>query len=161
MRHALIPRGIVNGMIGAAVVAAWFFMLDLANGRPLYTPAALGSALFLNAQSEAEIRMTFGVIAGFTALHVAMFCALGVLLVGVADYLERKPSRILMVGMAAIVLDGVMVPTLALTAAWVLGALGIWAVVVANILSVGAMVLHAWRTHPVLRDRLEHAPVDV
>jgi hypothetical protein len=159
--HPRLVEGVVNGLIGAAIVAAWFFVVDLVNGRPLYTPAAVGSALFLGAQSETEVRMTLGVIAGFTVVHVALFSALGVLLVGVADYLERKPSRVLMVVMAAVVLDGVMVPTLALTAGWVLGALGIWEVVVANLLAVVAMVWHAWRTHPALRDRLEHAHVDV
>jgi hypothetical protein len=39
--------GIPAGVLGAAVVAVLPLAVDLAAGRPLWTPAALGSALFL------------------------------------------------------------------------------------------------------------------
>ena len=39
-------EGISAGILGAAVIAIWFFVLDVFNGRPLYTPSTLGSALF-------------------------------------------------------------------------------------------------------------------
>ena len=41
----VIREGVAAGLIGAAVVALWFLVLDSVVGRPLYTPAALGSAL--------------------------------------------------------------------------------------------------------------------
>jgi len=42
----LYQEGIVAGLIGAATVAIWFFIADAINGRPLYTPTVLGTALF-------------------------------------------------------------------------------------------------------------------
>jgi hypothetical protein len=157
----LLARGIVNGLIGAAVVAAWFFILDLAGGRPFHTPAALGSALFFGAQSEAEMRTSVGVIAGYTAVHIALFAAAGVLLVAIADYLERVPSRVLLVVLFIIVLEAVVLATAALAAAWVLGSLGLWTIVAANLLAAIAMGWHVWRTHPDLRVQLPRSAVDV
>ena len=38
--------GVIAGVIGATVIAVWFFIVDLVQGRPLYTPTVLGTALF-------------------------------------------------------------------------------------------------------------------
>lgn len=43
--HAL-REGVTVGLIGAAIVMLWFFLVDLAAGAPLRTPALLGAALF-------------------------------------------------------------------------------------------------------------------
>src|SRR5262245_14707851 len=42
----LYQDGIVAGVIGAAAIALWFLIVDTFNGRPLYTPTVLGTALF-------------------------------------------------------------------------------------------------------------------
>ena len=40
-------QGIVAGVLGAATIAVWFFLVDVLSGRPLfYTPNVLGTALF-------------------------------------------------------------------------------------------------------------------
>lgn len=39
-------EGIVAGLTGAATLAVWFLLLDSLDGRPFYTPSALGTALF-------------------------------------------------------------------------------------------------------------------
>ena len=157
----LLTRGIANGLIGAAVVAVWFFLMDSAAGRPLHTPAALGSALFLGAQNAHEIQFSLGVIAAYSVVHIVLFTVMGVLFVAAADYLERVPSRVLLVALGAIVVEGTVLPVLALEAAWVLGSLGLWTILVANVLSVSAMAWHVMRTHPALRQLLAHSKVDV
>src|SRR5882762_1407241 len=58
--HPLLAQGLVTGLIGAGVVALWFFALDLAAGHPLRTPAALGAALLFGASNVAAIDMNFG-----------------------------------------------------------------------------------------------------
>ena len=73
----------------------------------------------------------------------------------------RVVVAVLLVGLAAIVLNAAILASLALTAEWTMGSLGIWAIVIANLLAVVAMGWQTWRAHPVLRQRLEHAPVDV
>ncbi|HXF96176.1 MAG TPA: hypothetical protein VNI61_08765 [Gemmatimonadales bacterium] len=158
--HPLWVEGAMTGLIGAGVVAVWFLGLDLAEGRPFRTPAALGSALFLGAQGPVEVRSTLGVVAGYTVVHVAAFAALGVGLVWLARQIERAPQLVLLIALAGIVLEALTVPVLALVAEWVLGALGWWSVAVGNVLAVAAMGWRIWRGHPELR-RVLQRPVEV
>ena len=39
-------RGAAAGLLGAAMLAGWFFVLDFGRGQPLFTPTVLGTALF-------------------------------------------------------------------------------------------------------------------
>jgi hypothetical protein len=47
----VLREGFWAGCIGAGAVAAWFFVIDLINGRPFFTPAMLGSAVFWGASN--------------------------------------------------------------------------------------------------------------
>ena len=51
---SLFEDGILTGMIGAAVVAIWFLILDTARGQMFFTPSLLGSVIFLG-QSPDQI----------------------------------------------------------------------------------------------------------
>jgi hypothetical protein len=157
----LLVRGLITGLLGAAAVAAWFFLLDVIAARPFFTPAALGSALFFGAQSETEVSMSAGVIAGYTVLHAALFFGAGLLFVKVADYLEQRPQRVLLVLLTAILLEALLLATIAVYAEWILGALGIWAITVANGLAILVMAWQAWRTHPALRQQLPRTAPDI
>jgi hypothetical protein len=159
--HPLIQQGLMTGLIGAGVVALWFLVIDIIGGRPLHTPAALGSALFLGAQSETEIRMSIGLIAGYTMAHVAVFIAAGSAMAAAAAYLERRPSRALIVGLAFIVIEAVITSAVLLGAEWVMGSVGLWAITGANLLAVAAMGVYVMRAHRTLPERLRHATVDV
>ena len=159
--HPLLSRGIVTGLIGAATVAIWFFLLDLANGRALYTPAALGSVFLLGSPQGGDIHVNLGVIAAYTVAHTAAFIMAGIILVAVAEMVERTPQFLAIAGMFCILLEVLVVATLALGAEWALGTIGLWAVVIGNVLAVTAMGWNIWRTHPVLRRRLLHEPFQV
>src|SRR2546422_2576203 len=159
--HPLLARGLVTGLIGAGFVAVWFFLLDVAAGHPLRTPAALGAALLFGASNVGEIQPNLGVVAAYTVVHGASFAVTGTLFVAVAEQIERAPAFVLLAGMAAIVLEAVAVAALALGAQWVLGTLGTWSVLVANVLAGTAMGGDGWGTHPVLRHRLNHQTIRV
>ena len=156
--HPALLRGVVNGLIGAAVVAAWFFVLDVARGAPFHTPAALGSALLLGAAGPGEIVVTFGVIAVYTVVHIAAFVIGGILFVALAEQVERVPAMALLVLLTAILLEGLVLATIGVGAQWVLGTVGWWPVAVANVLAVLAMGWQVWRTHPLLQRRLLEHP---
>ena len=156
--HPALLRGVVNGLIGAAVVAAWFFVLDVARGAPFHTPAALGSALLLGAAGPGEIVVTFGVIAVYTVVHIAAFVIGGILFVALAEQVERVPAMALLVLLTAILLEGLVLATIGVGAQWVLGTVGWWSVAVANVLAVLAMGWQVWRTHPMLQRRLLERP---
>ena len=158
--HPLLTQGLITGLVGAGVVALWFFALDVAAGHALRTPAALGAALLFGASNVAAIDVSFGLVAAYSVVHVAAFVMAGVLFVAIAEQIERTPALILVALMGMIVLDAVVGATLALGAQWVLGTLGVWSVLVANVLAVCAMGWYVWATHPLLRRRL-HEEVQV
>src|SRR5436190_1199130 len=120
--HPLLTQGVITGLVGAGVVALWFFALDVAAGHPLRTPAALGAALLFGASNVAAIDITFGLVAAYIVVHVAAFVMAGALFVAIAEQIERTPALMLVALMAMIVLDAVVGATLALGAQWVLRA---------------------------------------
>ncbi len=87
--HAL-REGITVGLIGAAIVMLWFFIVDLAAGVPLRTPALLGAALFDGARHADAVTPTARLVVSYTALHLAGFVALGVGVAGLFALAERE-----------------------------------------------------------------------
>jgi hypothetical protein len=158
--HPQLARGLVTGLWGAAATAVWFLLLDVASGRPFHTPAALGSVLLFGASNMSAVDVNLGVVAAYTVLHLVAFGFAGVIFVLIAERVERSPSLLLLAVMTAIVLDGIMLAGLALVAQWVLGALGVWSVVIANVIAVAAMGLYVWWTHPTLRHELRTTVVE-
>jgi hypothetical protein len=155
--HPLLVRGLITGLVGAGSVALWLLVLDIARGRPFYTPAALGSLLFLDASSPAAVRVDVGVIAAYTAVHFAAFAAVGIALEWSAVRIERTPGMWLMALLTLIMLEGLFIGTVGSLSGWVLGALGIWAIGVANVAAVAAMGAWLWKSHPRLRQPLDAA----
>ena len=147
----LLTRGLVTGLYGAVAVAVWFFLLDQSEGHPFRTPAALGSALMLGASRIEAMEVSFRVVATYTLVHIVAFAAAGTAFVAIAEQVERSSSLVLLTIPVAIALEAVVVTALALRADWVLGAIGVWSVLVANLLAVVAMGWYVWRTHPMLR----------
>src|SRR5205814_4058230 len=64
--HPMLADGLLTGSIGAAAIALWFLVIDALAGRPLFTPAALGSAILLGAQSSSEVQLSVGIVVAYT-----------------------------------------------------------------------------------------------
>jgi len=97
--HAL-REGIMVGLIGAAIVMLWFFIVDMAADAPLRTPALLGAALFDGARAEA-VSPTARLVVGYTAVHLAGFIALGLGVAGLfalAEHEKRVLALIFILG---------------------------------------------------------------
>ena len=151
--HPAIAEGITVGLLGAATVAAWFFLIDVAAGRPFHTPAALGSAVFLGATGREAISLTPGIVLAYSVLHVTAFLFAGLGFVLLARTVERAPSLIHLAVLGAILLEAITFSMLVGFGEWVLGAVSIWAIGIANLLAIGTMGGWIWRTHPELRER--------
>ena len=158
--HALITEGLVTGAIGAGAIALWFLILDAAEGRPLFTPAALGSAVLLGAESPADVRMTAGIVGAYTIVHILAFFAVGIAVAWGARQLERTPAMWLVALLAVIMLEGLFLGIMTSLAMWVLGAIGLWAIVIGNLVAVAAMGYRTWATRPELRARFAHVPAE-
>ena len=148
-------RGAVAGLLGAAVVAAWFFILDVVAGRPFQTPAALGSALLFG---KTTVEWSARTMVGYSVFHFVSFVLAGVLFVAITERLERRPSFILFAVLFVILGEALAVATLASFAQWGLGSVGVWSVTVANLLSIVVMCWYIWATHPTIRHISEEPP---
>ena len=157
--YPLGVKGLVTGIVGAGAVALCFLVLDIVRGRPFYTPAALGSLIFLGATSPTEVHVGVAVIAAYTLVHLALFVGMGIVLEWSAARLERVPGMWLVALLAFITLEALFIGTLGPLSGWVLGDLGYWAVSVANLVAVAAMGSWVWVTHPRLRHELIDRPV--
>lgn len=154
--HPFLARAVSTGLVGAAAVALWFFLLDLVARQPFFTPAALGSALFLDAD-PGSMRIGFGVVALYTTVHLLAFLAAGAAFTWAAEQIERRPALWLILILAFIVLEAVFVPVAGLAGGWLMGTLTWWAVGVGNLLAVAVMGWWTWRSRPELRRRLGEA----
>jgi peptidoglycan/LPS O-acetylase OafA/YrhL len=153
-----LTEGIGIGVLGGASVATWFLILDVITRRPLFTPAALGSTLFYGAQSAGEVHRDFPTIAAYTLLHFAVFIGLGMLFVWTVEKVRSRPQQWLIALLGFILLDGLFAGTVAMFGVWVLESIGMWAVVIGNVIAIAVMVGATWATHPELR-QLVHKPV--
>src|SRR5437870_3627508 len=76
----LYQEGIVAGILGAAMIAVWFLILDSLNGRPLYTPTVIGTALFRGGQgldSPETLPVSFDMVLVVTWVHGVVFAVIG------------------------------------------------------------------------------------
>ena len=160
-RYPRLERGVVTGLVGAAAVAAYFVAIDVLRGQPLFTPAALGSLVFLGADGPGDVHINVGVVAAYTALHLLLFAAVGIAFEAALDALHRAPAFWLVALMAFIILEGVFLGVAAVVGVWVLGAAGWWQTALANLLAVGAMGVWAWRSHPALRQALADPQLEI
>ncbi|MEX2223459.1 MAG: hypothetical protein WEG40_16850 [Candidatus Rokuibacteriota bacterium] len=86
----VLPEGITVGLIGAAIVMLWFFIVDLAAGVPLRTPALLGAVLFDGVQDTTAVTPTARLVAGYTAVHLGGFMVFGLGVAGLFALAERE-----------------------------------------------------------------------
>ena len=90
--RSVLREGIVAGLIGAAVVAIWFFVFDLLRGRPFLTPTLLGSFVFFGVNTPTGLEPALGPILGYTVLHGLAFVAFGVVAATMMAMSEREPA---------------------------------------------------------------------
>ena len=150
----LYQEGIVAGVIGALTVALWFLVVDALQGRPLYTPTVLGTALFGRGTALGAVGtlpVSLDMVLMFTWVHGLAFAAIG----GVASRLlgmaERNPSIGFGVLLLFVVFEFGFTVAAMLFAEPVLKALTWPAVLVANLLAAAAMGGYFWLRHPALR----------
>ena len=156
--HATIRNGLVTGLIGATVLAAWFLIVDAIAGNVLSTPAALGSAFFFGATTPAQVSIDFTTVAGYTLIHYAAFLVLGVVAAAVVRGSEDSPPLALGLAMLFVVAETLFVGFVTIAANWILGALAWWAVALGNILASVGMGAYLWHTHPRMRAHLREGP---
>ena len=158
--NKVVKEGIVTGLIGAAVVAAWFFLFDLLRGRPFFTPGALGSALFLGSSTVQSVQVNAGTVIGYTVMHVLAFVVTGFLAAAIVTAADETPPLILGAVMFFAAFEAFFMGLLAMVAEFLLGALAWWTIAVGNVLAAVVMGWYLWIHHPKLRAALAMDPLD-
>lgn len=152
-------EGFIAGLLGAAGVAAWFLVVDSIAGRPFFTPAVLGQALFWGLRDPAHASVTVPAVLGYTMVHIGGFVVVGVAAAAFAQGVESFPPILFLAVFAVTVFEFGFFLLLALVARPLLGALTWWSVALGNAIAVVAMVYYFWRTHPLLREKILANPL--
>ncbi len=153
-RRSVLREGIVTGLIGATVVAVWFLVFDLARGKPLFTPALLGNALFSGVNNPVGLEITLGPVIGYTIIHGLAFIAFGVIAASVMSVSEGEPAVFVAFVILFACFEVFVLGVVGALGQSMLGALVWWAILIGNLLASAAMIWYLVREHPGLPSTL-------
>ena len=153
-RSAILATGAIAGLIGSAVVALLFVILNLIRGEPaLDTAAALGSAVFRIPPAD----IVPAAIA-FNGAHVLAAVAAGIGASFLMTEMEVHPAAwylaflvYLIALLVGFVLIGVLAVDVVGVASWV-------EIVAVNLVAAVSMGAYIWKAHPRLKQALRRAP---
>ena len=147
----LLRESVVAGVSGGATIAIWFLILDAIQGRPLYTPSLLGTALVQGQEltSVDDLPVSFGMVVLYTLVHGLAFCVVGYITARLFVAAERHPPFIFGLLLLFIFFFCGFMTVAFLFALPVLQALTIPMVVAGNILAAFVMGAYLWRLHPL------------
>jgi len=152
--HPVTRQGIVAGLIGGVVVAAWFLLIDSVLRAPLFTPAALATVLFQGGGAPGAVEIAAGPVLGYSLVHFTFFILFGVLLSGLVMQVERFPPLVFGLLILFVVFEVFFIAMVAMLGRWILEELAWWSILIGNILAAVAMGTYMWRVHPELAKRL-------
>lgn len=155
----VLREGFVAGCIGAGAVALWFLAIDVLNGRPFFTPAMLGGAMFWGEVLPDRVVIEVSRIAAYTMLHVSAFVVVGCLAAALAAEVEIAPPTLyLVIAFTAFFEVGFYI-FVAILAQPLLGMLAWWSVAVGNAIAAFGMGYYLWRAHPRIGETLKRQPL--
>jgi hypothetical protein len=155
----VLREGFVAGCIGAAAVAAWFLLVDSINGRPFFTPAMLGSAVFWGVHDPSQVVIEYSRIIGYTMIHVSAFIIVGTVAALLAAEVEAAPPVLYVVVVLFAIFEFGFYVTVAILAQPLLGALAWWNVAIGNVIAAYGMGYYLWREHPKIAETLKLHPL--
>lgn len=158
--HRILKEGVVSGLLGAGVVALWFWIIDLAQGQPFFTPGALGSALFLGTTNLEAVTVNSVTVLGYTVIHIAAFITTGIIAAAIACYAEDTPPLVLAAVLLFVTFEALFMGLMALLAEFLLGNLVWWSIALGNLFATLSMGYYLWVKHPKLQAVLEANPLD-
>lgn len=158
-RPASPGEGVVVGLIGAAVVALFYFGIDLAQGRPMMTPSILGEVFVMRRPEAVTTSMDMTAALLYTVAHVLTFVVFGLVLTWLTRRAEDSSvARYAMLQLLIIFVFGYL-GVLLIVSETTRGFFPMWTVLGANLLAAAAMLAYLWRHHPRIRRALGRTPL--
>ncbi len=159
VEHRTLREGITAGLIGATVVAVWFFVVDLIAGRALYTPSVLGEAL-MNVLGPNRGEGATQHVLLYTFFHYAAFLIVGIIAAAIIRASDTEPSVLAGFLILFVAFEiGYYGLTLMLSKS-VLGSIAWYQIGVANLLAAVFMGRYLMLAHPGVVTRLDDALKD-
>jgi hypothetical protein len=155
----IILEGFVAGLIGAAAVAIWFLVVDAVNGRPFYTPAMLGSAVFDGLRDPTLVQIEFRTVIMYSMIHVLAFLGVGTVAALLVAEAEEVPHMVWLLVVFFAVFEFGFYIVVATTLTPLLRALAWVNVAIGNLIAAVGMGYYLWRAHPKLREELQAHPL--
>jgi HAMP domain-containing protein len=141
-------------MLGAATVALFFLLLDTLHGEPLYTPNLLGSVLFSGKGVDEVTAIDMTVVFAYTGLHVMAFVAFGIVIAWMVSVFVSNPQFGIVLLLLFLMFEAVLFGFEVTLVPQLVGALGAWAVALANVLAAVLMFWFPLNRHPEALERL-------
>ena len=158
-QHSNLREGLLAGLIGGLIVAAWYFAVDLGRGELFHTPSVLGQVLVQGDAVPATGSIVPGAVAQYALLHFGWFILFGVGLAALTHLATRKPSfrmgvwLFLVVGLVFWIGASYMLY-------WLTDQRFPWRTsVIGGLLGVGSIGFYLWRQHPSLRGSMHRLPL--
>jgi hypothetical protein len=155
----ILREGFIAGLIGAGAVALWFLVVDVIAGRPFFTPAMLGSAVFWGVRDPAQVVIEYSRIIGYTMIHVSAFIIVGTISAVLAAEVEVVPPTLYLLVVFFAIFEFGFYVTVAILAQPLLGSLAWWNVAIGNAIAAFGMGYYLWRVHPKIAATLKLHPL--
>ncbi len=153
-QRSVLREGVMTGLIGAATVALWFLIYDVWRGKPLFTPALLGTVIFYGIGSPANVNIAAGLVIGYSIVHVLAFIGFGIVAACMLMASEREPAILIAFVSLFAAFEIFFFVVLRTLSQAILGTLGWWAILAGNLLASIAMLWFLVRGHPGLPSSL-------
>lgn len=155
--HSVTSEGAQVGVVGAAIVAVWYFIFDVIAGHPLHTPDLIGELLgFGRHATDAGLVGTLAVV---TVVHTAVFVVAGIGLAALAHLALRDVAWRMGVWIG-FVIALFFFTSLAYALGPITGEqLPYWKMVGGSLLGVIGMGSVLWRLHPALGRSFHEVPL--
>ncbi len=157
--HSVVGEGLLTGIIGALLVATWYFVFDMAANRPFFTPNVLGKIFFRGDVNPGPREIVPKIVAAFTVVHLLLFSLAGMALTFITHLASRNPA--LRMGLwIGLVVSFLFFAGLTFMLATSTGnRLPLWEVLGGALIGVGAMAAFLLNRHPSLRHSLSNVPL--
>jgi hypothetical protein len=152
-------EGVIVGLLGASAIAVWFLIVDAVAREPFFTPAMLGSALFVGLDDPLAVELAVAPVLAYSMVHVLSFVVVGLLASALACQAERSPSTLFLAVVLFAVFGFGFFTIWTILGPPILGALAWWSVAIGNGIAALGMGYYLWRRHPRLREQLAAHPL--
>lgn len=144
-------EGTVAGLIGYAIVAVFFLVVNVVQGRPPFETAELIGRILFYGGTDAGTTGRAGPILAYSGVHLVLFILFGTLTAWLTAKSEQGPQFWYLAITVHVFVVAHMLSALLVFVDLIGGVLTPATVVVSGFVAAMAMVYYLWRAHPRLR----------